>query len=31
LGFYGFVTYVTGSVPCAQFCYYFVVLILHTT
>ena len=31
LGFDGFVTYVTGSVPCAQFCYCFVVLILHTT
>ena len=23
--------FVTGSVPCAQFCYCFVVLILHTT
>jgi hypothetical protein len=26
-----FVTYVTGSVSCAQFCYCFIVLILHTT
>jgi len=31
LGFDGFVTYVMVSVPCAQFCYCFVVLILHTT